>query len=149
MATGTVADESAVPAPIAPGLFTWPAAEPRLIASRRDADAPLEFPAIPGDQEVLLARTGTLYTWTTQEFPPPSPPYRGPAEFEPYAVGYVEFPEGILIEGRIATPDPKSLTIGQAMTVVVTPFRTDPDGTNVVTFAFAPTSNPAQSEESE
>ena len=37
--------------------------------------------------ERLLAREGTLWTWTVQGFRPKSPPYAGPAEFEPYPSG--------------------------------------------------------------
>ncbi|WP_174183767.1 Zn-ribbon domain-containing OB-fold protein [Nocardia barduliensis] len=133
--------------PIATGLFTWPDERPRLIASRRGADVPPEFPAVPGDDQVLLSRSGTLYTWTTQQFPPPSPPYRGPEEFEPFAVGYVEFPEGILVEGRLTTTDIEQLWIGRTMHVVTVPFRTDEDGNTVVTFAFAPGPSGTESED--
>lgn len=138
MGTGTVAENSAGQIPVATGIFTWPSDEPQLIASRREAGLPPDFPALPGDEEVLLSRTGTLFTWTTQEFPPPSPPYHGPEQFEPFAVGYVEFPEGVLVEGRIVVSDFGSLAIGMPMRVVVTPFRTRADGTVLVTYAFAP-----------
>ena len=38
----------------------------------------------------LLPSRGTLWTWTTQGFEP-KPPFVPDGEFEPYAVGYVEF----------------------------------------------------------
>ncbi len=147
MGTGTVAENSAAQIPVATGIFTWPSDEPRIIASRRGEGLPPDFPALPGDEEVLLSRTGTLFTWTTQEFAPPSPPYHGPEKFEPYAVGYVEFPEGVLVEGRIATSDFGSLSIGMPMSVVVVPFRTEADGTVIVTYAFAPDPVSAEGEE--
>jgi uncharacterized protein len=86
--------------PVAEGLFTWPSDEPRLIGSRCAACGIVTFPAqdscprCPSTEmgEHLLARRGRLWAWTTQEFPPPAPPYTGPTgdAFVPYGVGYVE-----------------------------------------------------------
>ena len=136
--------------PVAEGLFTWPPAErPQLIASRHRGTGAVTFPADPSQEavdEILLSRTGTLFTWTTQQFVPPAPPYTGetdPASFETYAVGYVELPEGILVESRLTESDPARLTIGQQMELVLVPFGERPaaDGappSEIVTFAFAP-----------
>jgi len=136
--------------PVAEGLFTWPPDErPQLIASRHRGTGVVTFPADPAQDdvdEILLSRTGTLFTWTTQQFVPPSPPYTGdtdPASFETYAVGYVELPEGILVEGRLTESEPERLTIGQQMELVLVPFGERPaaDGgpwREIVTFAFAP-----------
>jgi uncharacterized protein len=129
--------------PVAEGLFTGPDDRPRLIASRHRQTGTVTFPAEQSSaevEEILLSRTGRLFTWTTQQFVPPAPPYTGetnPETFTPYAVGYVELPEGILIEGRLTESDPERLTIGQEMELVLVPFRADGD-TQVVTFAFAP-----------
>ncbi|MGV0768715.1 OB-fold domain-containing protein [Mycobacterium syngnathidarum] len=62
-------------------------------------------------------QTGTLWTFTTQEFPPKSPPYAfTPSEdFAPYAVGYVEFAGQGLVEGRIECTDLSVLRIGMPM----------------------------------
>jgi uncharacterized OB-fold protein len=134
--------------PVAEGLFVWPDERPSLIGSRDRETGVISFPAGRGDEdeEIRLSRTGTLFTWTTQQFVPPAPPYTGdadPESFAPYAVGYVELPEGILIEGRLTESDPGCLAIGQEMELVLVPFRTEP-GTagepdrELVTFAFAP-----------
>jgi len=135
--------------PVAEGLFTWPDGPPRLIGSRHRETGAISFPADRSNgevEEIQLSRTGTLFTWTTQQFVPPAPPYTGdtdPDSFTPYAVGYVELPEGILIEGRLTESDPERLDIGQEMELVLIPFRTEP-GTagepdrEIVTFAFAP-----------
>ena len=90
--------------------------------------------------EHLLARRGTLWAWTTQDFPPPSPPYAGPTgkEFVPFAVGYVELPGEVKVETRLTERDPDVLAHGMQMELVIVPFRTDDDGNDVVTFAFAP-----------
>ena len=135
--------------PVAEGLFTCLDGPPRLIASRHRKTGAISFPAEQATdhaEEVLLSRTGRLFTWTTQQFVPPSPPYTGDTDagsFAPYAVGYVELPEGILIEGRLTESDPERLAIGQEMELVLVPFRTEPrtDGEpdrEIVIFAFAP-----------
>jgi len=139
--------------PVAEGLFTGPDERPQLIGSRHRETGVVSFPADPSNaevEEILLSRTGTLFTWTTQQFVPPSPPYTGdtdPATFAPYAVGYVELPEGILVEGRLTESDPARLAIGQEMELVLVPFRNEAGSVadtdaeparEIVTFAFAP-----------
>ena len=128
------------------GLFTWPSDEPRLIASRHDGE--LSFPARPGDETVLLSRRGTLWGFTTQQFRPPSPPYDGndTAEtFEPYALGYVELPGELLVQARFTESDPTRLRVGQEMELRIVPYTTRPDGTEVLTYAFAPVDEKAAS----
>jgi uncharacterized OB-fold protein len=88
--------------------------------------------------EHLLPHRGRLWAWTTQEFPPPSPPYTGPTgdAFERFGVGYVELGDEVKVETRLAEVD--ALRIGMEMELVVVPFRTDDDGNEVMTFAFRP-----------
>jgi len=125
--------------PVAEGLFTWPAEEPRLIASK-NGDV-LSFPARPGEEQVHLGRRGTLWGFTTQQFRPPAPPYDGndtPETFQPYALGYVELPGELLIQTRFTEADPDKLRFGQEMELRIVPYTTRPDGTEVLTYAFAP-----------
>ena len=84
--------------PLAEGLFTWPSDSPALIGTRCGSmrrghvPEPLRLPAVRvrgHGADRTRARTGTVWTWTTQNFRPP-PPYAGPEEFVPYHVGYVE-----------------------------------------------------------
>lgn len=131
---------------VAEGLFTWPSEEPRLIASRRDGV--LSFPARPDEETVLLSARGTLWGFTTQQFRPPSPPYDGDdtAEtFQPYALGYVELPGELLVQARFTESEPDRLRIGQEMELRIVPYTTRPDGTEVLTFAFAPVDQSAAS----
>jgi uncharacterized OB-fold protein len=88
--------------------------------------------------EHLLSRRGRLWAWTTQEFPPPTPPYAGPAgaAFVPYGIGYVELADGVRVETRLTTRE--GLGVGIEMELVLVPFRTDDHGNEVVTFAFRP-----------
>jgi len=86
----------------------------------------------------LLSRRGRLWAWTTQEFPPPTPPYAGPtgAAFVPYGVGYVELGGEVRVETRLT--EMTGLTTGMEMELVLVPFNTDDAGNQVVTFAFRP-----------
>ena len=135
--------------PVAPGLFTWPGDEPRLLGSRCRDCGVMTFPrqadcprcAGDGMDEAPFERRGTLWTFTTQEFVPKSPPYARrdtPETFEPYAVGYVEFPGQAKVEGRIDERDLSRLRIGMEMEVVVVPFMEDDAGNEIVTYAFRP-----------
>ena len=136
--------------PVAEGVFTWPSDDPQLIGSRCTACGIVTFPAQDSCPrcastdmvEHLLARRGRLWAWTTQDFPPPSPPYAGPrgAAFEPFGVGYVELADEVKVETRLTESDPERLAPGIEMELVLVPFRTDDDGNEVVTFAFRPVS---------
>jgi uncharacterized OB-fold protein len=133
-------------APVADNLFTWPADEPQLIGSRCTACGIVTFPAQGSCPrcastemaEHLLARRGRLWAWTTQDFPPPSPPFAGAGgrDFVPFGVGYVDLGD-VKVETRLTEADPEVLQTGMEMELVVVPFRTDDDN-EIVTFAFAP-----------
>ncbi|WP_433472285.1 Zn-ribbon domain-containing OB-fold protein [Spirillospora sp. CA-142024] len=135
--------------PVAEELFTWPSDDPGLIGSQCAGCGLVAFPAAGqcarcGSEETArrtLSNEGTLWTFTTQGFRPPSPPYDGndTAEtFRSYTVGYIELPDGVLVEARLTEPDPAALTIGQPMRMVVVPYSVADDGTQILTFAFAP-----------
>ncbi len=134
--------------PIAEGLYTWPSASPRLIASRCQSCGEVAFPAqsscpacaSESIEEILLSPRGVLWTWTIQRFPPPHPYIGDPKTFEPFGVGYVELPEGVRVEGRLTTADPDALAIGQTMELVIEKFAEGEGGESLMTFAFAPVS---------
>jgi len=53
-----------------------------------------------------LARQGVVWAHTVQRFAPKSPPYVPPAEgFQPFAVGYVELPDGVRVEAVLESLD--------------------------------------------
>jgi uncharacterized OB-fold protein len=133
------------------GIFVdGPDGAPRLRGSRCGACGVVTFPTQSGcprcfsdDQaDVALPDRGTLWTFTTQGFPPKAPPegsYLGALDpFEPFCVGYVELEGACKVEARLTEPDPSKLRIGMEMELVVVPFRTDEAGNEVVTFAFQP-----------
>ena len=57
-------------------------------------------------ETVALGRRGTVWGYTVQRFAPKSPPYVVPAGgFEPFAVGYVELPDGVKVEAVLDCDD--------------------------------------------
>ena len=97
--------------------------EARLVAGRCGSCGRYAFPlrercaACAGDvRRELLPTEGVLWTWTTQGFEP-KPPYLPDGEFEPYGVGYVEFPGCLRVEGRLTEASPERLQIGMRMHV--------------------------------
>lgn len=132
----------------APDVFTWPADEPQLIGGRCTSCGAVTFPAPPscarcGSVDVerhLLPRRGTLWTFTTQEFLPKEPYASGETleTFRPYGIGLVQLGDEVRVEARLTESDPAKLRIGMEMQLEIVPFRVDPDGTEVMTFAFAP-----------
>jgi uncharacterized OB-fold protein len=134
--------------PVAAGLFTWPSDEPRLIGTRCVTCGLMAFPAYAvcprcghDTEPATFSRRGRLWTFTTQEFVPKSPPYavqETEETFVPYAVGYVEFEGEGRVEGRLVGCDASELRIGMEMEVVVMPFMTDGEGRDILTYAFRP-----------
>jgi uncharacterized OB-fold protein len=124
--------------PIAEGLWT-DEVEPRLIAGRRKGYGELVFPMPVGSaaedyEAVPLPRSGTLWSWTIQAFLPKSPPYagtEGPEAFKPYAVGYVQLGDMLIVEGRLTQTE--GLEIGMPMKLDFIPF-----GDEALTYAFTP-----------
>jgi len=114
---------------------------PRLVAGRCRDCGEYSFPIASSCpacgtvvEEVHLPTRGVLWTWTTQEFEPASPPYAPVAgtPFEPYAIGYVEFPNYLRVEGRLTEQDPDILRIGMDMELVAVPRG------ETLTYAFSP-----------
>lgn len=134
--------------PIAEGLFTWPDEPVRLLGSRCAACGTVVFPAQDGCPRcgtqgmavTELASRGTLWTWTSQDFLPKHP-YAGPeaeADFAGYLVGYVELPDGVRVVTRLEEVQRADVQIGMELELVLVPFTVDPDGTEVVAYAFRP-----------
>lgn len=126
--------------PLAEGVYRIVDGEPRLLGGRRLSDGKIVFPLPQGAQgkafePIELASDGVLWSYTVQRFRPKTP-YAGPAEFKPYAVGYVELPGQIIVESHIAAPDFNALKIGLPVRLTLIPFREDPDGTQVMTYGF-------------
>lgn len=87
---------------------------------------------------MALPRRGRIWSWTVQRFRPKSPPYIGPEEFEPYAVAYVELPDAVIVETRLANVAFDALKIGMEVETTLVPFAVDAAGASLVTYAFQP-----------
>ncbi|MCF8709846.1 Zn-ribbon domain-containing OB-fold protein [Rhizorhapis sp. SPR117] len=129
---------------VAKQLFEGEGDETRLLAGRNKADGRLKFPYPIGPESeyydlVPLSQRGSLWSWTVQRFRP-KPPYNGrgdESDFTPYAVGYIELPGQLIVEGRIIASDFDELRIGQSMRVTTEAYR-DENGEPVLTYAFIP-----------
>lgn len=130
---------------IDPQIATWPDDPPSLLGGRCRACSATMFPAPEGcprcggvDIEIVdLPRRGSIWTYTVQGFPPPSPPYVGPAsleDFRPFAVAYVDLGP-VLVEGPVAG-DPAAVRIGDEVEVAFEVIGADSDGTDLVSFVF-------------
>lgn len=119
-----------------PGQAADGAEAPALRGSRCRGCGTVAFPVAVGCQRCGgsdvepfdLATRGTVWAYTVQRFAPKSPPYVPPAEgFQPYAVGYVELPDGIRVEA-ILDGDHDRLAGAEVALVATTPvprFTTD------------------------
>lgn len=135
-------------APFAPNVFEWPSATPRLLGGRCSECSAVTFPqqsscARCGSTSVEshpLPRLGTLWTFTTQDFLPKEPYASGETQetFRPYGVGMVQLGDEVKVEARLTENDPAKLRIGMDVELVIVPFRVEPDGTEIMTYAFAP-----------
>jgi uncharacterized OB-fold protein len=66
-----------------------------------------------------LSNHGTVWGFTVQRFAPKSPPYVVPeGGFVPFAVGYVELPEGVKVEAVLDCTDFAELDDHAAVTLV-------------------------------
>jgi len=111
-----------------------------LSGSRCSPCGNVAYPAAAGCQRcgssdlvsVELATRGTVWAHTVQRFAPKSPPYVPPAEgFAPFAVGYVDLPDGVKVEAVLEATrvdDPAELVDARVTLVATEPvprFATD------------------------
>ena len=126
--------------PIAPQLFES-VPVPHLIGGRHRHTGRVVFPLDTNDDQFeacALPSSGTLWSYTVQRFRPKTPPYIGPEEFEPFALGYVELPGTVIVESRLTDVPFEQLRIGMPMTLTLIPLLTKADGTQITTYAFRP-----------
>jgi uncharacterized OB-fold protein len=122
------------------GLFDWPSEKPSLIGQRCKKCGNVFFPRrfiCPSCfeegtlEETHLSRTGKLYTFCILE--------KGPLGFEaPYALGYVDLPEGLRIYSMLKEGSIDRLKIGMEMELVVEKIREDSEGNAIIGYKFKP-----------
>jgi uncharacterized OB-fold protein len=82
-------------------------------------------------EAVSFSSRGKLYTYTVVRQSTP--------EFEvPYALGYVDFPEGVRIMGQITGCPFEEIRIGMPMVLTLEPFGEDAAGNAVTGYRFRP-----------
>ena len=141
--------------PVAPGVFEVRRDGPVLIGATCPSCGVTSFPVESSCPRCLsetmepcdLPRSGVLWSWTTQGFPPKSPPFRGAASadsFEPYLVGYIDLGR-VIVEARLVGVEPAAVRIGQAVELRLVPFPMSADDgsvDDVLIHAFAPVGAP-------
>jgi uncharacterized OB-fold protein len=106
--------------------------DPALIGGREPHTGRIVFPCAEGCDPVALKRQGTIWSWTVQRFAPKSPPYAGPAPFEPFALGYVELADEVIVEARFDGLAFDALRVGLPVALRIIAFGSGE------TFAFGP-----------
>lgn len=131
---------------ISEDIFAPKAKVPTLLGGKSKIDGKYKFPR-PTDataddyDDVSLNREGMLWSYTVQRFPP-GRPFVGITDresFQPFAIGYVELKDQIIVETRIVTDDFNTLKLGLPMSLVVETFNRADGDEEVTTFAFTPT----------
>jgi uncharacterized OB-fold protein len=120
------------------GLVTFIEGEAHLVGARCTTCGTHTFPPQPacprcgaGTEPVALPDRGTVWTWTVQRTRP-KPPYTGPDEFEPFAVGYVDLGP-VRVESRLDGRPVAAWQIGDPVRLVAG----SPDGDgNVWAYRF-------------
>jgi uncharacterized OB-fold protein len=116
--------------PVVEGWFTMDEERPQLLGSRCSSCGARFFPKASacrnpecgrGElEEVPLSRTGRVWSFTDNRYPPP-PPYIAPDPFEPYAIAAVELAdERMVVLGQIVPgTDVAGLDLGTEMEVAL------------------------------
>lgn len=82
-------------------------------------------------ETIGFSTEGTLYTYSVVRQSTPA--------FEvPYALGYVDFPEGVRIMGQISGCEFDEIRIGMPMVLSLEPFGEDDDGNPLTGYRFRP-----------
>jgi uncharacterized OB-fold protein len=128
--------------PIREGLFRIPAGSAEkacLFGSRCKTCGQLSFPprkvcseCFSEEMEIIpLSTNGKLYSYTIVEYP-------APGFWGPYAIGYVDLPEGVRVFSILADWDRKSLRVGMNVELTLGNFKEDKEGNEIVTYKFRP-----------
>jgi len=82
-------------------------------------------------ETIRFSTEGTLYTYSIVRQSTPA--------FEvPYALGYVDFPEGVRIMGQIGGCEFDEIRIGMPMVLSLEPFGEDEEGNSLTGYRFRP-----------
>lgn len=85
-------------------------------------------------KDIRLSTRGRIYSHTVVMQRPPMY-YQGPV---PYAIGFVELPEGVRVETLFTDCDFDDLKVGMTAELVLRTLYQDEDGNDVQTYMFRP-----------
>ncbi|MFH1487916.1 MAG: Zn-ribbon domain-containing OB-fold protein [Pseudomonadota bacterium] len=128
--------------PIREGLFTLPDEsheKAHLIGSRCPLCGQISFPRrsicakclSPDLEETPLSGKGRIYTYTVIGYP-------APGLEAPYAVAYIDLPEGVRVFSILTGWSRQTLEPGTEVELVIDKFREDEEGAAILTYKFRP-----------
>jgi hypothetical protein len=125
--------------PAVEGLFTMDPDTPHLIGARGISQGSYFFPkdlagsdpGCLGDEleEVLLSRTGKVWSYTTSDYPPPAPYMITAEPYEPFVLAAVELDEQKLVVLGQMVPETalEDMTVGMRVELVLDVLYSDED----------------------
>jgi uncharacterized OB-fold protein len=133
-------------APVREGLWTT-GEKPQLIGSQCANCGEVFFPKrenwlcsncqSPNLKEIKLSPKGKIYSYTVVMQRPPVY-YRAEV---PYAIGFVELPEGIRVETLFTGCNLEDLKVGMEVEMLIDKLHDEEDGTEVYCYKFKPVMN--------
>jgi len=124
--------------PVREGIFVEDAEGGRLLGNKCKSCGQLFFPKVrfcfyclnKSMEEVILSRRGKLYSYTIAHMPS--------THFQPpYAVGFVDLPEGVRVFAPLKMTGDKAFKIGMDMEVVIEELWRE-DDKQVIGYKFKP-----------
>jgi uncharacterized OB-fold protein len=130
--------------PFKDGLFESPQGsekEARLVGVHCRACGKYAFPPRPlcifchskDVEKTHLSPKGRLHSFTICHIPVPQ-------MHSPYAVGYVDLPEGVRVFSQLENWADGALRVDMDMELVIGRIKTDPEGKDVLSYKFRPSS---------
>ncbi len=129
--------------PVRDGLWEAPLGEePYLIGGKCPNCGEVIFPKLelcPNCQsdkveKIKLSRRGKIFS-NSVVMQQPRPYYKGPV---PYALGFVELPDGVRVETLFADCDPEEIEPGMEVELVIGNLYDDDTGNELMTYKFRP-----------
>jgi uncharacterized OB-fold protein len=130
--------------PVVAGLFEETAQGPQLLGARCSGCGTTYFPRVAtcrnpacdsgAPEAVALERRGVLYSYTIQHYRPPA--LFRVDDWSPYAIGLLEFPEGIRVMGMLRGVALDAIRIGETYVLASTALYRDEEGCDVRTHVF-------------
>lgn len=127
--------------PVVEDLFIWSSQGKGLIGSRCQKCGEVFFPSqavcsfcsSTETLEIILSGRGNLSYYTCLRYPAPG--YNGPM---PLCIGFIRLAEGISVISPLANCNVESLKMGMEMEMMVQTIEVDPQGNELMGFAFSP-----------